>query len=68
MKGFKWLAIFIIGLGLWIEHAVVYGYYDFELLGHETYGLIMMGVGGLMFTYRNLKDRKFKWNSKEDHT
>jgi hypothetical protein len=45
------LAIGLVGGGLFliIEHWVTWGYLEFELLGHETYGLVMVLAGMLIF-------------------
>ena len=42
------LAVGLVGAGIFliVEHWVTWGYLEFELLGHETYGLVMV-LGGL---------------------
>jgi hypothetical protein len=47
------LAIGLVGGGIFliIEHWVTWGYLEFELLGHETYGLAMIIGGALLFLY-----------------
>ena len=57
MKGKKFILIFITGLILVTEHILTYDYYDFELIGHETYGFILMIIGMFFFWYKNLRTK-----------
>jgi hypothetical protein len=47
------LAFAFIGGGafLIVEHYLTWGYLEFELLGHETYGLAMIVGGFCVFGY-----------------
>ena len=65
MKGKKYAALGIMGLLLFVEHYVSYGGFDYELLGHEIYGMILIISGLLGFYWENRKNKKFMWNSKE---
>ncbi len=65
-KGKKYILVFITGLILVTEHLVTYGYYDFELIGHETYGFILMLIGMALFWYKNLRVKHFVIDSKEE--
>ena len=64
-KGKKYILIFIAGLILVTEHLVTYGYYDFELIGHETYGFILMLIGMTLFWYKNLRIKHPVLDSKD---
>lgn len=66
MKGKKYLLIILTGLILMTEHIITYGYYDFELIGHETYGLIFIILGLFSFWYKNLRIKHFVVDS-QDH-
>jgi len=65
-KGKKYVLIFLVGLALVTEHIVTYGYYDFELIGHETYGFILMLLGMALFWYKNHRVKHFVIDSKEE--
>ena len=65
-KGKKYVLIFIAGLILVTEHLITYGYYDFELIGHETYGFILMLIGMFFFWYRNLRIKHPVIDTKEE--
>lgn len=45
------LAFGLVGSGIFliVEHWLTWGYLEFELLGHETYGLIMILAGAVVF-------------------
>lgn len=53
------IGIFIMpgGLALIAEHYLTWGYLQFELEGHETYGLVLAIVGALL-TIPYLRKRK----------
>lgn len=58
LAGNKWyytalVGVFIAfgGLGLILEHLLTFGYLEFEPFGHETYGLITMIAGALLFFF-----------------
>ncbi len=57
MKGKKYILVFITGLLLVTEHIITYDYYDFELIGHETYGFILMLVAMFAFWHKNLRTK-----------
>ena len=40
--------LILAGAVLMVEHVLRYGYLEFELLGHETYGLVMVIVGAIL--------------------
>ncbi len=40
--------LILAGAVLMVEHVLRYGYLEFELLGHETYGLIMVVCGAVL--------------------
>jgi hypothetical protein len=40
--------LILAGAVLMVEHVLRYGYLEFELLGHETYGLIMVIAGAIL--------------------
>ena len=65
-KGKKYILVFIAGLILVTEHLVTYGYYDFELIGHETYGFILMLLGMALFWYKNLRVKDFVYEESPD--
>ena len=52
--------LILVGAVLMVEHVLRYGYLEFEPLGHETYGLIMVIVGAI------LGDVSFRQKPEED--
>jgi hypothetical protein len=63
----KWmtrLSILMVFLGqtLFWEHIVTYGYFDVELWGHETYGVVLTVIGmvSLIFLKRKVVLRKLR--------
>jgi hypothetical protein len=49
----KILGVFLFGGGvlLMLEHLVTYGYWEFEVFGHETYGLAMILISFILIGY-----------------
>ena len=39
------------GVFLVVEHWITWGYLEFELLGHETYGVVMVAIGLCVFAW-----------------
>ncbi len=53
IKYYKKLAsgcFIVVGSFLLLEHLFQFGGFDIELLGHEIYGLLMIGAGFLILT------------------
>lgn len=64
MKGKKFLAFFLVGASLFIEHYITYGRFDREIIGHEFYGLVLMIVSLMGVWWSNLEG-EWKLDSKE---
>jgi len=41
-------SLILLGSFWLLEHILTYGYLEFELLGHETYGIILIVIGCLV--------------------
>jgi len=65
VKGKKWLASLVLGLGLYLQHYFAYGGYDLEVWGHETLGIVMVLAGLFGFFYENLRNKTPVWDAKK---
>ena len=71
MKGKKYLAFFLVGASLFIEHYITYGRFDREIIGHEFYVLVRMIVSLVGVWWSNLEggwklDSKIKETSLDE--
>jgi len=57
MKGKFLILSLIIGQILFWEHYYTHGYFDIELIGHETYGLFLTVASMIGLIYYNRKQK-----------